>query len=320
MATKLDSAPLLNFIVDRINIGVFVLTKDAEIVLWNHFMEIHSGLSAKEVVGKNLFDLFSELPRQWLERKIKSVFILKNFAFTSWEHRPYLFKFPHNRPVTGGVDSMRQNCTFLPVKNNTGDVDYICVTLIDATDTSIYQSMMQDAVTQLNEASNRDGLTGVFNRRYLEQVLNSEFNRAKRYEGALSFILIDLDNFKRINDEKGHVVGDEVLRRAAEILSYYVRGADTFGRYGGEEFAVVLPQTKIKGAMILAERLRSKIASTPITYKDTTTTVTISVGVVELNQSCSQYERLIQEADTALYLSKEQGRNRVTEYKPEYGT
>jgi diguanylate cyclase (GGDEF)-like protein len=259
-----------------------------------------------------LFESFPELPRKWLERKIESVFVLKNFGFTSWEQRPYLFKFPHNRPVTGGVDCMRQNCTFLPIKNDAGEVTHVCVTLIDVTDSSIYQSMMQEAVERLNEASNRDGLTGIFNRRYLEQALNKEFCRVKRYEGTLSFILLDLDHFKRVNDDIGHLAGDEVLRRTSEILSTCIRESDTLGRYGGEEFAVILPQTSLEGAATLAERLRQCVAAKPITFGDTSIPVSISVGVSELVDETSTYEELIQEADTALYQSKENGRNQVT--------
>lgn len=316
MSSKLDATPLLEFILDRVNIGVFVLNKNMEVVLWNHFMETNSHRPSKDIVGKNLFELFPELPRQWLERKIQSVFVLKNFAFTSWEQRPYLFQFQHNRPVTGGVDSMRQNCTFLPVKNSAGEVDFVCVTLIDVTDTSIYQSMMQDALNRLNEASNRDGLTGIYNRRFLENQLNKEFCRVKRYDGSLSFILLDLDHFKLINDEKGHLAGDEVLRRTAEVLSSCIRESDSLGRYGGEEFAVICPQTKLKGAMILAERLRQSVENGNFSYRNEPVPLTISVGVAELHPETPTYERLIHEADTALYKSKESGRNRATAFEP----
>lgn len=317
MNTKLDAAPLLEFILDRVNIGVFVLDKNMNVLLWNHFMETNSERSGQEIVGKNLFDVFPELPRQWLERKVQSVFVLKNFAFTSWEQRPYLFHFPHNRPVTGGVDSMRQNCTFLPVKNERGDVECVCVTLIDVTDSSIYQSMMQEALNKLNEASNRDGLTGIYNRRYLESQLNKEFCRIKRYDGSLSFILLDLDHFKLVNDEKGHLAGDEVLRSTAEALSSCIRESDTLGRYGGEEFAVILPQTKLKGAIILAERLRASVEKRAFNYRDEIIPVSISVGVAELQPDTPTYERLINEADIALYQSKEAGRNRVTIFEPQ---
>lgn len=312
MAQKLASAQVLDFILDRINVGVFVLNKSMEVVFWNHFMETNSKINSKEVIGKLIFDVFPEIPRAWLERKVQGVFVLKNFAFTSWEQRPYLLKFAHNRPVTGGVDYMHQNCTFMPVKSDSGEVEHVCVVLTDVTDTSIAYNKAQDALAKLAEASNRDGLTGTFNRRYIEQTLTREFSRVKRYEGSLSLILLDLDHFKLINDKSGHLAGDEVLRRTAEVLTGCVREADTLGRYGGEEFIIILPQTRLRGAMILAERVRQRVEEAVIPFHDEIIKLTVSVGVTQMHPETPIYERLIQEADTALYQSKQNGRNLVT--------
>lgn len=316
MIIQEESFELLRFIVDRINVGVFVVDKDMNIAVWNQFMEVSSGISSSDLIGNNLFAKFPELPKNWLEKKIKNVFFLKNYAFTSWEQRAYLFKFPHNRPVTGGIDSMQQNCTFIPVKNTLDEVKFVCVTIFDVTDTSIYQRKLMDANHKLDEASNRDGLTEIFNRRYLEQTLLREFGRSKRYDSPLAFILLDLDHFKRINDLHGHLAGDEVLKKAASILSSCVREADTVGRYGGEEFAVVLPQTGIEGAMTLAQRLRYEIANTEFVFNDSILPVTVSIGVSEVKESVPKYEALIHEADTALYVSKRNGRNQVSCYSP----
>lgn len=143
------SRELLEFLVDRIEIGVFVVDKDYRIVLWNRFMALHSKRTADEIVGNSLFDSFPELPQKWLARKIDSVFVLGNYAFTSWEQRPFLFSFNHNRPITGGVDAMRQNCTLIPQKNDSGDVDLVCITLADFTDTAMYQNRLNELIDQL---------------------------------------------------------------------------------------------------------------------------------------------------------------------------
>ncbi len=315
MNSHATTTPLLNFIVDKVNIGIFVINKEMDIILWNHFMETYSGTSSEKVLGKNLFEQFPELPSAWLKRKINSVFILKNFAFTSWEQRPYLFKFPHNRPVTGGVDSMRQNCTFLLVTDEKNNEEYVCVTLLDVTDTSIYQNRLEETKQQLAEASNRDGLTGIHNRRYLEDSISKEFARATRYKEALSFIILDIDHFKYVNDNIGHLAGDEVLRRVAEILSATVRDTDTLARYGGEEFGIVCPSTHLEGAMMLAERVRTSIATTLILYDEKPVPITISLGVAQFNNDIDSYEELINQADTALYQSKEKGRNCATYYR-----
>ena len=140
---------LLPFIVDRIEVGIFALDKACNVVLWNSFMATHSRRAADEVIGRNLFDCFPDLPRQWLSRKIESVFVLKNYAFTSWEQRPYIFRFDHNRPITGGVDAMRQSCTLLPLKDAAGEVEFVCVTLVDLTDTAMFQGRLNTAIFEL---------------------------------------------------------------------------------------------------------------------------------------------------------------------------
>ena len=145
------SRELLEFLVDRIEIGVFVVDKDYRVVLWNRFMALHSQHAAEAVVGKSLFESFPELPRKWLARKIDSVFVLGNYAFTSWEQRPFLFRFNHNRPITGGVDAMRQNCALIPQKNDRGDVELVCITLSDFTDTAMYQNRLNDLIDQLKK-------------------------------------------------------------------------------------------------------------------------------------------------------------------------
>lgn len=145
------SPRLLDFVVDRLEVGIFAIDAAMTVVLWNHFMSMHSGRNAADVIGRNLFECFPELPRVWLEKKIRNVFLLKNYAFTSWEQRPYLFRFQHNRPVTGGVDAMQQSCTFLPVKGLSETVEHVCVTLYDFTDTAIFHSRLSRAIVDLEQ-------------------------------------------------------------------------------------------------------------------------------------------------------------------------
>jgi diguanylate cyclase len=313
-------AHLLNFIVDRANVGIFVINREREIVLWNQFMEIHSEQKSDAVVGKNLFAAFPELPQKWLDRKIENLLILKNFSFTSWEQRPYLFKFAHNRPVTGGVDCMRQDCTLMPVKDENGEVQYVCFTLFDVTDASLYQSKLQETTEKLRELSNRDGLTRLFNRRYIEESLSSEFQRARRYEHNLSVILTDIDFFKKVNDVHGHLAGDEVLRVISQRLTQGIRASDILGRYGGEEFLIILPETDIAGAKILAERLREAIQSEPVEADGKALDISISLGITQIRDKTAAYEQLIAEADVGLYQSKENGRNCTTVFDPDSGT
>lgn len=317
MTDSLQNTNLPDVIVKWVDVGIFVVDHEMKITLWNNFMANHSGRAAEEVIGRDLFECFPELPKNWLAKKIKSVLILKNFAFTSWEQRPYLFRFSHNRPITGGVDHMYQNCTFMPVKNGQGEVDSICITLFDATDIGMAQTQLKEALASLSESNNRDGLTGIYNRRFLEQSLSKEFDRTRRYGGVFSFVLFDLDHFKRVNDTYGHLGGDEVLCEVTKRVTSLLRTSDVFGRYGGEEFGIILPSTGMEGACVFAERIRAAIAAVPVQFKDTPIPVNISAGISLFETGVNNYEQLIGCADLALYASKERGRNQVTRYSPD---
>lgn len=300
---------LSNFIVDKIGFGIFAVKPDMEVVLWNRFMQYHSRKKSDDVIGKNLFTCFPDLPRKWLEKKFQSVFILKNFSFTSWEQRPYLFQFSHDRPVTGGIDWMQQNCTFMPLISTNGEVEMVCVTIADVTDICLMQRELEHALGALKESANRDGLTGIYNRRHLEERLAQEFSRYKRHGEEFSLIMFDLDHFKKVNDQHGHLAGDAVIKTAASRISNAIRSADIFGRYGGEEFSLVLPATQLSSAMIVAEKIRKVINETPVEFDGKELTISVSIGATVASQDSLSYEKLLNEADLALYEAKRRGRN-----------
>ena len=302
-------ASLSDLVVERVGFGIFVLDREMNVLMWNRFMQDHSGLSADQVVGKSIFASFPELPRVWLTRKLESVFQLGSFAFSSWEQRPYLFKFDHDRPITGGVDFMQQDCTFMPLTRER-EVVAVCVTISDVTHVSIVQREREEAVAKLQEYADRDGLTGIANRRFFEARLRDEYTRWQRYGGDMSVLLFDLDHFKKINDQFGHGVGDTVLREMAQRVAQVVRVQDTFGRFGGEEFALLLPCTPLEDAMLVAEKIRHTIGDAPVDVQGVSVPVTASVGGAAARVGVPNYDVLINEADAALYSAKRQGRNR----------
>ncbi|HEY4803144.1 MAG TPA: diguanylate cyclase [Paraburkholderia sp.] len=300
---------LSDLVVERVGFGIFVVDRDMNVLMWNRFMQDHSGVPADDVIGRPIFERFPDLPRAWLTRKVESVFQLGSFAFSSWEQRPYLFQFDHDRPITGGVDYMQQDCTFMPLMRGR-DVIAVCVTLSDVTHVSVMQREREEAVARLREYADRDGLTGIANRRYFEARLADEFSRWQRYGGELSMLLFDLDHFKRINDEFGHMAGDTVLRSMAQRVSGVVRKQDLFGRFGGEEFALLLPCTPLDDALYVAEKIRRTIGDEPIEVQGVIVPVTASVGAASARTGAPDYEGMINEADAALYTAKRQGRNR----------
>lgn len=163
-----------------------------------------------------------------------------------------------------------------------------------------------------------DPLTGIPNRRHLFQQLDAEIIRANRFGTQLSFLMIDIDHFKHLNDTAGHSAGDDVLKQVSAILRRTVRKVDTVARYGGEEFVVLLPQVARAEALEVAEKLRKGVEEAPLEQAKTQPggKVTISVGVAHLPGDAAERTKLVDSADSALYASKRGGRNRVTAYQP----
>jgi diguanylate cyclase (GGDEF)-like protein len=307
-------APVLaQFIIDHMNVGVIAVDREMKIALVNQFIAVNTGRLAAELMGRDLFEVFPEIPKPWLERKLRAVSVLKTPAFTSWQQRPYLLRFGHHRPITGGVDCMRQDCTLVPVVGESGEVEQICILVMDATDSSIYQTRLNEALQVIADQSARDVLTNVFTRRKVMEIFQLELERASRYGQPLSFVMFDIDHFKRVNDTHGHLGGDEVIRAVAARASSCLRSSDAIGRYGGEEFAVILPAVGLTGAAVAAERIRVAVGGTTIEFAGKLLSVTVSLGVSEMRTGHTVLE-LIGEADTALYDAKKQGRNAVVKF------
>jgi diguanylate cyclase (GGDEF)-like protein len=179
---------------------------------------------------------------------------------------------------------------------------------------------LEKSLKEANEAirllSITDPLTNSYNRGYLIQRLPQEISRAQRYGRPLSLIMSDLDHFKMVNDDYGHQAGDIVLKKFVESINGKIRqGVDWMARYGGEEFIIVLPEMDLKGASILAERLRNVVSENVIDVGETQLRITASFGVTCLdaakitNEASAEF--MIKEADACLYVAKKQGRNRV---------
>lgn len=174
---------------------------------------------------------------------------------------------------------------------------------------------IKESLRRLEKMAIRDGLTGLYNHNHFKEILKHEFKTAKRNIQPLSCIMIDLDHFKSVNDTYGHQVGDFVLVKSAEILKKLVRDTDFVARYGGEEFFIILPNTNLDGAFILAERIRYAFENNVFRKKDISKTVTVSVGISSTSDNNVAGDNdLITNADKALYRAKWRGRNNVCTY------
>ena len=200
-----------------------------------------------------------------------------------------------NRKKDGSTYWLEQH--IIPIKNDKSDaIDGFMSIAIDIT-----------AKKALEDLSVKDKLTGIFNRRKIDEVINYEIEVAKRHSRTLSMIFIDIDHFKRVNDTFGHQSGDAVLKKLAKIVSHNIRKSDAFGRYGGEEFIIICPETTANKAYILAEKLRQSVSD----YRfDDVEHITISLGVAQLQEGDTT-EMIIKKADLALYEAKNSGRDKV---------
>ncbi len=302
-------------IIQTLDVGLVVIDRNYRIQMWNSFMENHSGRSGSQVIGEVLFDCFPSVPKAWFQNKIDTVFLLRNRAFTTWEQRNKVFEFKGYRPITSTADFMFQNITLIPLDAGAGgEVEQVGIIVYDVTDIATTKAALEASNHELAMIGRTDALTKLFNRGYWEECLQNEFRRYRRTHQVPSLLMFDIDHFKKINDSYGHPTGDEVIRTVASLIKGAIRETDIAGRYGGEEFGVILVGTPTAGAETTAERLRKAVEERHIKHHGQELRVTISVGAAELADDVESYQHWIERADKALYHSKKQGRNRVTLY------
>lgn len=169
--------------------------------------------------------------------------------------------------------------------------------------------------TRLREQAERDGLTGLFNHRYLLDAIEREFARAKRYRRSFSLLMLDLDGFKTINDTCGHPQGDQVLFQVSRLLIQTVRFVDIVARYGGDEFVIILPETDVRAATKLGERILKEIQKRPFLHEQKVFPLSASVGVAGYQTNQISAGTLLKQADQALYQAKRKGRARVVTFQ-----
>ena len=172
---------------------------------------------------------------------------------------------------------------------------------------------LQTALALQQQLAHTDALTGINNRRHLYELADHEFEIAARYQHPLSAIMFDIDHFKEVNDTFGHAIGDQILQRVTQVACAKLRSADVIGRYGGEEFVIILPMTNAKQAYPLAERIRTGVAAIRVPTEKGDAAVTLSIGIVEMIHVTKNgsAEELIRRADEAMYAAKQAGRNRT---------
>lgn len=220
--------------------------------------------------------------------------------------------------------SQYKNDTLLPLKIDTAPIGYLVAIELNEEDKDKFFILAQQFLLgakrallyqKVQELAITDSLTQVFSRRYLMERFNEEFVRAKKFKYNLSFLMVDIDNFKEYNDRYGHLVGDAILMEVSKTIKESTRQVDLLGRYGGEEFSVILTETDKEGARLAAERIRYSVEHRDIKVYDENLRVTISIGISVFPDTGSSKEDIIENADSALYQAKQKGKNIICIYE-----
>ncbi len=295
---------MIHQIFDAINIGIVILDRNLKICQWNRWMEVHSGIVADKIIGTHIFETFPNLDNRKFMRSCKSVFSFGNFCFFSQKLHHYLFPFKSTSYFKADFEYMQQSCAMGPVRDENNIIQDLFIYVQDVTEVAVYER-------KLVEMNMRDGLTGIYNRRFMEVKLREEFNRYKRYPGDFSLIMFDIDFFKKVNDNYGHQCGDFILKSISSRISSLIRNVDYLARYGGEEFCCLLPEAGLDDAYQVAERFRTAVMELENKFNSLIVKVTISLGITELNVNIASPDELLKKADEALYTAKREGRNRI---------
>ncbi|MEJ2700541.1 MAG: diguanylate cyclase [Desulfuromonadales bacterium] len=328
-------------ILDHAPIGQFILKGEFTVLFWNRCLEAWTGISRDHIVGTSILDPFPHLGSPRYKSRILSIFQGgPPTIFSSQLHKHVIpaplpeGKFRHQYTVVTGIPSLEgndyyamfaiQDVTSLieAIENNREAHKKVMEEMEERrkaqADLLRYAEELQRLNGLLEEQAIRDGLTDLHNHRYFCQNLRRDFLLAKRHGSDIACILVDLDHFKAINDTYGHLCGDLVLREVASLIRGQARKTDLVCRYGGEEVALLLPQTNLEGAGKTAENIRTAIGKHLFSDGNRTIRLTASLGIASLQAHApSLPQDLLAFADKALYLAKGIGRNQVREYSRE---
>lgn len=305
MANKQEQTllPLMGELLERTKNALCILGQDSTYLFCNSAMADLIGLDKNSILGRKQADVLKEAHHNQTGVKIDSE------DFNSWllsleckqKH------LDENEFITDTVDN--RFFKMHRIRLSSGEN---VISGTDITDFKHTQLQLEQALSELDIIAHTCELTGVPNRRYLMTRVKEELNRAQRYHSSFSIVLADIDFFKSINDNYGHEIGDQALRHFANIIASSIRSTDVLGRIGGEEFAILMPNTNLKFARQLTERLRAKIEQRPMPLdEEQSINLTASFGISEYLSTDQNELAIFARADTRLYKAKHAGRNQA---------
>lgn len=300
-------------LLDHLSIGAAVIDRSLRIVFWNRWLAEHSMLEREAVLGRPIHEVMPALVKKGFVKKAREVFRRGQPSFFNKKLHQNIFPFYSGRSyIEKKLAPMEQTVILSPLLDSEGNTAEVLISVFDISDWISYQNELLRSQTELQRLSQTDDLTQVPNRRNIMDRLSEELLVHKRKKRPLSLALLDIDHFKKINDSFGHHTGDAILREMAQLVSTMLRDYDTIGRYGGEEFMIVLPETSGEQAFRVADRLREGVERHEFLVNERAYRITVSLGLAGKEaEATPEIEELFKEADRCLYLAKASGRNRT---------
>lgn len=299
----------LQRLVNQLPGAVLVLNSRYQLSYVNAFLCQQLELPEAQLLGQDFFSLFPEVPKSWFCRKMAEVLQQQQTQQLSWQQRLYLLKLPRQVKAEQSEFQMAQNVSFIPLSHPQEEAQ-LALWLEDASEAARYHAEVLFKTQQLKQLDRFDTLTALPNWQYLQQQLQLELTRAERYQRPLALLRFELDRFKLLNDQYGHQHGDQMLQGLARQFSALLRDNDLLARLAGAEFAVILPDTELAGAIEVAQRLRQQMEQF-CAVQSAAVKLTISCGISTGTAGCS-VETMLQQADQALYQAKRAGRNQIS--------
>ncbi len=300
-------------LLDHLSIGAAVIDPELKILFWNRWMAEHSLLDKQEVQGRPIQEVLPGLADKGFVKKAREVFRRGQPSFFNKKLHRNIFPFFSGRSyIEKKLTPMEQTVILSPLLDENGATIELLVSVFDISDWISYQNELLRSQTELQRLSQTDELTQAPNRRNILERLAEELTLHKRKKRPMSLALLDVDHFKEVNDNFGHQVGDVILREMAQLIRGRLRNYDALGRYGGEEFLLILPETTQVQALRICDRLRQVVESEEFIIGGRCYRITVSLGVAGKEEEGNpSQESLINEADRCLYRAKEAGRNRA---------
>lgn len=292
-------------ILDSIKNGILITDKDLKISFWNKWLVFQTGISKEKALGNTLDELFPETSFSILKRKVRIAFTINSPTFTNATIEQYVIPIELKKITKSIFQYMRQETVITPLNS-----EQVSIVIYDASPLLEANAKIDEQLKNVEKQAMTDELTLCYNKTMFNKLLSAEIKKSDRHDYIFTLIIFDIDNFKLVNDTYGHIAGDNALRTLASIAKQNIRESDIFARWGGEEFCILLPETDLQGACVLADKVRQVIGEHDF---DKPEHLKCSFGVA---QYCTGNDenKLVAFADKALYYAKNNGKNQVAEF------